>query len=95
MNQTLGTTTISWKPTLEPRKKPMTAVMQLINFILVERRQDDGSIKFHAHEDFSRFLQIEKDNLKNAHIDGQSLIDYKNEYAEAFYNETYNETYNK
>ena len=43
---------------------------------------------------FSRFLQIEKDNLKNAHIDGQSLIDYKNEYAEAFYNETYNETHN-
>lgn len=93
MNETLGTTTISWKPTVEARKKPMSAVMQLINFILVERRQDDGSIKFHAHEDFSRFLQIEKENLKNAHIDGQSLIDYKNEYAEAFYNETYNETY--
>ena len=79
MNQTLGTTTISWnQPVMEARKKPMTAVMQLINFILVERRQEDGSIKFHAHEDFSRFLQIEKENLKNAHIDGQSLIDYKN-----------------
>lgn len=91
-----GTTTLSWKPpVMEPRKKPMTAVMELLNFILVERMQEDGSIKFHAHEDFSRFLQIEKDNLKNAHIDGQSLIDYKNEYAEAFYNETYNETYNQ
>ena len=40
-----------------------TAVMQLINFILVERRQEDGSIKFHAHEDFSRFLQIEKEQM--------------------------------
>lgn len=40
-----------------------TAVMQLIKFILVERRQEDGSIKFHAHEDFSRFLQIEKEQM--------------------------------
>ena len=94
MNQT-GTTTILWKPSIEVRHKPMSAVMQLLNFILVERRQEDGSIKFHGHEDFSRFLQIEKDNLKDAHLDGQSLIDYKNEYAEAYYNEKFNETYNK
>lgn len=40
-----------------------TAIMQLINFILVERRQEDGSIKFHAHEDFSRFLQMEKEQM--------------------------------
>lgn len=40
-----------------------TVVMQLIKFILVERRQEDGSIKFHAHEDFSRFLQIEKEQM--------------------------------
>ena len=41
-----------------------TAVMQLIKFILVERRQEDGSIKFHAHEDFSRFLQMERERRK-------------------------------
>ena len=50
-----------------------TAVMQLIKFILVERRQEDGSIKFHAHEDFSRFLQMEKDQLKQEFIQGYNL----------------------
>ena len=51
-----------------------TAVMQLINFILVERRQEDGSIKFHAHEDFSRFLQMEKE---------QRIKDYNFGYTDA------------
>lgn len=50
-----------------------TAVMQLIKFILVERRQEDGSIKFHAHEDFSRFLQMEKEQIQEAWNDGNFL----------------------
>ena len=50
-----------------------TAVMQLIKFILVERRQEDGSIKFHAHEDFSRFLQMEKEQIQDAWHDGNFL----------------------
>lgn len=91
MNQTLGTTTISWKPTLEPRKKPMTAVMQLINFILVERRQDDGSIKFHAHEDFSRFLKMEKEQIMDAYWNGTIDMEKQDALSEAekFYNEYY------
>lgn len=51
-----------------------TAVMELLNFILVERRsKEDGSIKFHAHEDFERFLEMEKENIKKAFSDGQEL----------------------
>lgn len=41
----------------------LTPLMQLINFILNERKQDDGSIKFHAHDDFSKFLQMEKKQM--------------------------------
>lgn len=99
-----GTTTLSWKPpVMEARKKPMTAVMQLINFILVERRQEDGSIKFHAHEDFSKFLQIEKENIEKASRiafrSGMEKSSYDDSlvklFAEEYYNINYNETYNK
>jgi hypothetical protein len=54
-----------------------TAVMQLINFILVERRQEDGSIKFHSNEDFGRFLQMEKKQIKMAFDDGYKSGDYE------------------
>ena len=64
-----------------------TAVMQLINFILVERRQEDGSIKFHAHEDFSRFLQMEKEQIIDAYDNNKMG---RVNYGEQYYNETYN-----
>jgi hypothetical protein len=68
-----------------------TAVMQLIKFILVERRQEDGSIKFHAHEDFSRFLQMEKEQIIEAFdCDGSPQpgeVWISN--GEQYYNETY------
>ncbi len=52
-----------------------TAVMQLIKFILVERRQEDGSIKFHAHEDFGRFLQMEKEQMKSIELPSDEEIE--------------------
>ena len=68
-----------------------TAVMQLIKFILIERRQEDGSIKFHAHEDFSRFLQMEKEQIIEAFdCDGTPQpgeVWISN--GEQYYNETY------
>jgi len=100
----MGTTTISWKPpVVEARKKAMTGVMELLNFIFVERRQEDGSIKFHAHEDFSRFLQIEKDHLEKASrvafMSGMEKATYDDSivklFAEEYYNINYNEAYNK
>lgn len=68
-----------------------TAVMQLINFILVERRQEDGSIKFHAHDDFSRFLQIEKKQILDAIVNNQNgLLRRKTVLeAEQYYKQTY------
>lgn len=67
-----------------------TAVMQLIKFILVERRQEDGSIKFHAHEDFSRFLQMEKEQIMNARLSTFDLIRRDDVLkTEQYYNETY------
>ncbi len=88
-----------------------TAVMQLIKFILVERRQEDGSIKFHAHEDFNRFLQMEKEQMiefaefvathrdKNENYKGE-MLHAKSKYDQAertidLLEEYYNETYNK
>jgi hypothetical protein len=64
-----------------------TAVMQLIKFILVERRQEDGSIKFHAHEDFNRFLQMEKEQINKAYYDGyyeEKLYDARNYYTDTY-----------
>lgn len=62
-----------------------TAVMQLINFFLNERRQNDGSIKFHSHEDFSIFLQIEKEQI----LEALKYDCYRNEYLENYYEERY------
>ena len=64
-----------------------TAVMQLINFILVERRQDDGSIKFHANDDFGKFLQMEKEQIMNAWEDGKGA--FSTRQPEQYYNEQY------
>lgn len=79
-----------------------TAVMELLNFILAERRsKEDGSIKFHAHEDFERFLEMEKEQIAKAWDAGYygyfSLgireIEFNN--GEEYYDINYNETYNK
>lgn len=32
---------------------------------------------------------MEKEQIIEAHLDGQSLVSYKDEYAEQYYNETY------
>ena len=68
-----------------------TAVMQLIIFILVERRQEDGSIKFHAHEDFNRFLQMEKEQMREMYEHAMvSLLDTGHgEGFDEYYNKTF------
>ena len=35
-------------------------------------------------------LEKEKEQIIDAHIDGQSLVSCKDEYAEQYYNETFN-----
>jgi hypothetical protein len=34
--------------------------------------------------------EMEKEQIIDAHIDGQSLVSCKDEYAEQYYNETFN-----
>ena len=81
----------NWITTKQKNMAQQTAVMQLIKFILVERRQEDGSIKFHAHEDFSRFLQMEKEQIMKAVYDSMGTnFDPNMGRAEQYYNETYN-----
>lgn len=40
-------------------------------------------------EEFEKAKEMEKEQIKDAHIDGQSLVSCKDEYAEQYYNETY------
>lgn len=40
--------------------------------------------------DIKQAKAMEKEQIINAHIDGQSLVSCKDEYAEQYYNETYN-----
>jgi hypothetical protein len=42
------------------------------------------------NELFRQAKQMEKEQIINAHIDGQSLVSCKDKYAEQYYNETYN-----
>lgn len=79
----IGIDNPTYKLNVNPKKQ--TAVMQLINFILNERRQEDGSIKFHAHEDFSIFLQIEKEQI----LEALNYDCYRNDYPESYYEELY------
>ena len=44
---------------------------------------------FILSEEFEEAKKIEKEQIINAHIDGQSIVSCKDEYAEQYYNETY------
>lgn len=72
-----------------------TAVMQLIKFILIERRQEDGSIKFHAHEDFSRFLQMEKEQIIDAWMAGDNDGSLEPKLMEGIAEDYYNDMYSQ
>ena len=40
-------------------------------------------------EAFDQAKQMEKEQIIEAHLDGQSLVSCKDEYAELYYNETF------
>jgi hypothetical protein len=72
--------------------KQQTAV-EWLEFMAEEIIRDSGDL---GH-DFPVLMgyiqqakQMEKEQIINAHIDGQSLVSCKDEYAEQYYNETYN-----
>jgi hypothetical protein len=67
-----------------------TAMMQLLNYILVDCRNENGTIQFHSQETFNKFLEMEKEQIINAH--GLKYYDITEEVinGEQYYKETYN-----
>jgi hypothetical protein len=60
-----------------------TAMMQLLKYILVDCRNENGTIQFHANETFNKFLELEKQQI----IDALHYFGIEN--AEQYYNETF------
>ena len=73
-----------------------TAVMQLLKYILVDCRNENGTIQFSSNETFNKFLEMEKEQIMDAWDKGDYCIDLpdgswkqKYESGEQYYNETY------
>jgi len=60
-----------------------TAMMQLLKYILVDCRNENGTIQFHANETFNKFLELEKQQI----IDALHYFGIEN--AELYYNESF------
>jgi hypothetical protein len=66
-----------------------TAMQELLTYILVDCRNESGTIQFNAHETFNKFLEMEKEQIIDAYygnIDG--VFGYREEGQE-YYNQTY------
>ena len=73
-----------------------TAVIQLLKYILVDCRNENGNIQFHANETFNRFLEMEKQQIIDAITigfdEGRSYMHNgttKFETGLQYYNETF------
>ena len=75
-----------------------TAMQELLTYILVDCRNESGTIQFNAHETFNKFLEKEKEQIVNAFevgykscdIDEALEINRKLASGEQHYNKTYN-----
>lgn len=66
-----------------------TAMHELLTYILVDCRNESGTIQFNAHETFNKFLEKEKEQIIEAV--GFGLGNKKEtELGESYYNKTYN-----
>jgi uncharacterized protein (DUF2141 family) len=72
-----------------------TAMQDLLTYILVDCRNENGAIQFNAHETFNKFLEKEKEQIQKAFSDGQetpinhpTLPHYS---REEYYNDNYNQ----
>ena len=57
--------------------------------------EEIASKGFISPENFEQAKELEKQQIIEAHLDGQSLVSCKDEYAEQYYTETYEERRNK
>ncbi len=69
-----------------------TAMQELLTYILVDCRNESGTIQFNAHETFNKFLEKEKEQIMDSYLQG-SFDDGPNiTNSEQYYNQTYNQT---
>jgi hypothetical protein len=57
-----------------------------------EKNNPNESSYWHLRElqkDFEQAKEMEKQQIIDAHLDGQSLVSCKNEYAEQYYKDTF------
>jgi len=66
---------------------PKTAVEQLIEQVKSKEWQD--MYIWHKEEIFEQAKHIEREQIINAHIEGQPLYSCQSEKAEQYYNQTY------
>jgi hypothetical protein len=52
-----------------------TAMQELLTYILVDCRNESGTIQFNAHETFNKFLEKEKEQIVNAYDRGYKACD--------------------
>jgi hypothetical protein len=75
--------------------KQETAMVQLLKYILVDCRNENGVIQFNAHETFNKFLEMEKEQIIKAHGNRrhryikQGMDIYESMTGEEYYNEIY------
>jgi hypothetical protein len=64
-------------------------MQELLTYILVDCRNESGTIQFNAHETFNKFLEKEKEQIINAWIATDNKL--QRLAAEQYYNQTYNQ----
>jgi hypothetical protein len=69
-----------------------TAMQELLTYILVDCRNESGTIQFNAHETFNKFLEKEKEQILRAFELGMHECLAYDTNSIKYYNQTYNQT---
>jgi hypothetical protein len=68
-----------------------TAMQELLTYILVDCRNESGTIQFNAHETFNKFLEKEKEQIIDAYYGKINGVFGYREEGQEYYNQTYNQ----
>jgi len=69
-------------------------MQELLTYILIDCRNESGTIQFNAHETFNKFLEKEKEQIIEAVNYGNRQDHYdatEVELSNYYYNQTYNQ----